>query len=888
VEGPDAPLPSVSILVLNLNGRAHLDACLSSLDAQTYPRSRFEVVVVDNGSTDGSLDLIREKFPRTRLYPLPNNQGFCGPHNAAIRSCQTEFVALLNNDARVDPRWLEALVSAAQRHRAVAVASKILDWNGETIDFVGGATTFIGHAWQQDFRAPATRTYEERPLLFPCAGSALYSRAAFLDAGGFDEDFFAYFEDVDLGWRMNLFGGTVVLAPNAVTYHRIHGTSSRWALAQRIRLLERNGLSIIYKNYEPSTLERVLPAAIALLLLRAFTRTGIESLPFGLAERPPEVIETHPYLAAHLIGLEDFCRQLPTLRQKRQVIQERRTRSDAALLELFGDPLRLHETGGTYERVAKALIREFRIDEMFSPTRAHSPQPSAAPVQERAVTPAAANDVPLVSIVILTALGPTHLGECLDSLLQQTYPIDSIEVIVVDNGSTEDPTDSVRARFPGARVIRNQSNRGFAAGNNQGAAASTGQYIVFLNDDTRAHADWLRELVATARRRNAAAVGTFILDWSGTSVDFLDGALNFQGKGFQLAYGTAVDGLAVEEKPLLFACGCAMVVERRAFEEAGGWDEGSFAYYEDVELGWRLHVLGHDVWLAPRAIVHHKHHGTSGGWPEPPRMRLYERNSLRNLFCLLDGASLGRALSAALLLAADRALLETGLSRAADAVQESLYRRLKDSARAALRARGISRSTPVRHALGRIWQHGVFGLGRDVIRLGTLESRPDRESYLIERGGVSSTFDARPQRIPIAAAAMLSGIYGFLCEVPELVERRADLQRRRRVEDRDILERFGSHWLAPSPSRLQAEHQSMHRLIVDEFEIAAIRQQADDQRRGTSARPPLDVTLGPTLDIPAGPADDESGRTRGVSHADSEAVRDFAVSDVHQGRRASR
>ena len=108
---------------------------------------------------------------------------------------------------------------------------------------------------------------------------------------------------------MNLFGGTVVLAPDAVTYHRIHGTSSRWAFAQRLRLLERNGLAMIYKNYEASTLERVFPAAVAvLLLLRAFTRTGVDSLKLGLSERPPDVVETHPYLAAHLIEIYRFSR----------------------------------------------------------------------------------------------------------------------------------------------------------------------------------------------------------------------------------------------------------------------------------------------------------------------------------------------------------------------------------------------------------------------------------------------------------------------------------------------------------------------------------------------------------------------------------------------------
>jgi hypothetical protein len=398
--------------------------------------------------------------------------------------------------------------------------------------------------------------------------------------------------------------------------------------------------------------------------------------------------------------------------------------------------------------------------------------------------------------------------------------------------------------------------------------------------------------VATARRHDAAAVGTYILNWSGSRVDFLEGAVNFQGKGFQLAYGAEVDAVTAAEKPLLFACGCAMAVERSALEDAGGWDEGAFAYYEDVELGWRLRVLGHEVWLAPRAIVHHKHHGTSGKWPEPPRIRLYERNSLRNLFCLLEEKSLGRALSAALLLAADRALLESGLSRAAAATREplyggtrhSLYRRLKDSGRAALRARGISRSTPAGEAVGRIWQGGIISFAREVGRLGTAESRSNRESYLMERGGVASTFDGRPQRMPIAAAAMLSGIYAFLCELPDLVERRRDLQHRRRVDDRHLLGRFGSHWLASSGSRLQAEHQALHDVIVNEFKIAAIvdPREADDRRGEVSAEQPFDATLVPTHDIPSEPAADAGDRTRGTGHADVQAVRDFAISDVHE------
>ena len=816
--------PGVSVLVLNRNGRPNLDACFASLEAQAYPRDRFEVVLVDNGSSDDSIAFVTRKFPRTRVFRSRTHQGCGASYNAAIETCETEFVALLDGDTRVDAQWLAELVSAARRHDAVAVAAKILDWNGDTIDWAGGAMSFIGHAWQPERGESATRSCDERPVLFPGGGSALYSRTAVLDAGAFDEDFFAYLEDADLGWRLNLFGGTVVLAPQAVTYRRSGAASAPRSSAQQLRLVERNALSMIYKNYEAATLERIFPAAVALLLLRATMRSGIDSLKLALSDRPLDVIETQPHLAARLIGLEDFCRRLPEIKRKRDAVQQRRRHSDAKLFELFGDPLHLHDAGGVYEQVGGALIREFGIDALVSPARMVSgpvtvPRSPSHP-QHHPLPPAIGG--PRVSIVILTALGATHLRECLDSLRQQDYPLDRIEIIVVDNASKDDPTTEVHARFPDARVIRNETNVGFAAGNNQGVAASTGDYVIFLNDDTRVGPEWLRELVETARRRQAAAVASYILDWSGTKVDFVEGAVNFQGKGFQLEYGAEASRVTPEEKPLLFACGCAMLMDRGVLEDAGGWDEGMFAYYEDVELGWRLHVLGHEVWLAPRAIVYHKHHGTSGGWPEPPRIRLYERNSLRGLFCLLDAQSLGRALPAALLLSADRALLETGLSRAADVTPESTYRRWADAVKGALRGRGISRSTPIREALGRVWQRGPLSLGRDVLRLSAVDPPSRRESYLMERGAMPRSLDAQPQPMPIAAAAMLSGIYGFLSEIPQLVERRRMLQRQRRVEDGDLLQRFGTHWLAPSGSRLQAEHHAMHTAITDAFGIAAL------------------------------------------------------------------
>lgn len=843
--------PTVSVLVLNRNGRQYLDTCLSSLEAQEYPADRLTIEVVDNGSADDSIEFVRAHHPRVHVLALGTNHGFAGGYNIAVRRAATDFVAFLNNDTRVDPHWLMELVSAADRHGAAAVASRMLDWEGERVDFAGGLLSFSGHAWQRGFGESAACTYNEDRLLFACAGSALMDRAAFLDAGGFDDEFFAYFEDVDLGWRLNLLGHTIVLAPRAITYHRLHGSFSQLAFTQRLRLFERNALAMIYKNYEASTLERVLPVAVALSLTRGLMRSGIDTLALDFSSTPPADVAVDRRLIAHLIALEDFCSQLPALARKRDWIQRRRRRSDADLFPLFGDPRRLHETGTIYESIAQALVRDFGIDELLPPV---------APVQHAAPPPAAGapppprrdvqSAVPRISVVILTALGDTHLQPCLTSLRAQTYPRDRFEVIVVDNGSASQVTARVDTWCPGVRVIRNATNLGFAVGNNVGARQATGDFIVFLNDDTRAHCDCLRELVATAGRHGAAAVAGCMLDWEGKAADFVGGGINFEGKGFQIDYGVARESLGLEERPLLFACGGAMLVDRSVFLQAGGWDDDAFAYYEDVELGWRLNMLGQSAWLSPGAIVYHKHHGTSAGWPDAPRQRLYERNSLRMLYALLEVRSLERVLPAALLLAADRALLTTGLSRASDAAARSAawprrtVHQAARSAKIALRTHGISRQMSIAAALRRLGLRGLLGVLGAMAAPGVPGAAGQRASYLIERGSTPPALDAYSERIPIAAAAVLSGVYGFLSDLPRLSSRRQGLQDRRRRTDEEILNAFGTHWTEACGAPYQPEHTSFQRALVDELGIADLARPKTHARSDASrpARDPIGVT----------------------------------------------
>jgi len=741
--------------------------------------------------------------------------------NGTVEAINAEYVAFVGDDVEPAPGWLEALVSAAETQGVAAVSGTILESDRRSVHFAGRDVSFVGLP-----SGISGRPY----LLYASQQSALVRRSAWLEVGGVDPAFAGCLEDVDLGWRLNLLGHTIALAPDALAYRGADEKPlSRSVIARRQRQVERNALAMIFKNYDDRTLERVFPAAVALSLFRGLIGSGIDSLALELAARPAEVVHVDPRLIAHLVALEDFTRQLPSLKRERERVQQQRRRSDAETVPIFGDALRL-DGDSRYQELGNTLIRDLGIDEVFGSSRrsaasASPPVATSPPVERRHSAPLPTDSSPTVSIVILTALGPTHLPECLDALRRQTYPADRIEVIIVDNGSAQDPTAEALRCYPGARVILNGTNLGFARGNNVGAEAASGDYLVFLNDDTRVEPTWLEEMVATAKRRHAAGVASFIVDWSGTRVDFVDAAMNFQGKGFQLRHDDEVGTVDLEEKPLLFACGCAVMIDRAVFSDARGWDEGTFAYYEDVELGWRLNLLGYRVWLSPASKVYHKHHGTSGNWPEPPRLRLYERNSLRMLYALLDRDWLRRALPAALLLAADRALLGTPFSRVHDptlrpAPMVAMFspRRRISAAKEALRSRGIWRKTSVADAIRNLGLQGGLGVVRDVLFPRAPESAL-RSAYAL--GEQSTERSETDEALPVAVAAVLSGIFAFLSDIPDVARRRAEIQGRRSVTDAEVLTKFGTHWLQTSPSPHQFEHDAFHEALAEHFRLAA-------------------------------------------------------------------
>ena len=275
------------MVIVTWNGMEHLGPCLSSLAASDYPADRLEVVVVDNGSTDGTVEWIAREHPRVRVVPLASNQGFTGGNAAGVAAATGDVLVFFNNDMRVEPDTVRRLVTAAADGTACA-AARVLSWDGRAIDFLRGTISFEARGFQDYYGEPVTldRT-RATDTFFPNGGAFAVTRAAYDRAGGFDDAFFAYYDDVDLGWRLRLAGLDMRVEDTAVVYHR-HGATSRTQPAGQKRfLMERNALWTVVKNYGEDTLRRTLGPVLLLATRRLLDEARIDERAAVLARFAP-------------------------------------------------------------------------------------------------------------------------------------------------------------------------------------------------------------------------------------------------------------------------------------------------------------------------------------------------------------------------------------------------------------------------------------------------------------------------------------------------------------------------------------------------------------------------------------------------------------------------
>jgi len=224
---PKNMLTKVTVVIVNWNGDRFLERCLSALLAQTV--APHEIILVDNASSDSSLDIV-QRFPSVRLLGQNENLGFARGNNLAIEAAaaESQWIALLNPDAFVEPCWLETLLLAVRDYPAFDVfGSKLVNAaDPAVLDGAGDAYHVSGRVWRISRGEQMSFISEQvREVFSPCAAAALYRRKALLEVGGFDEDFFCYVEDVDLGFRLRLAGYCCLYVPSSVAHHVGSGTT---------------------------------------------------------------------------------------------------------------------------------------------------------------------------------------------------------------------------------------------------------------------------------------------------------------------------------------------------------------------------------------------------------------------------------------------------------------------------------------------------------------------------------------------------------------------------------------------------------------------------------------------------------------------------------------
>ncbi|MBU2521247.1 MAG: glycosyltransferase family 2 protein [Proteobacteria bacterium] len=250
-------MPLVTVIVVTLNNLNLLRNCLESLYAQDY--RQLEIIVVDNASDEDVQGMLAAEFPGVRTVSLDKNYGFAGGNNRGIETAQGKYIALINNDAVAAPQWISSLVATAESDPGIgAVASIVIDGNQpELLDSCGVGIALDGMSRQAMRGTPVPQLTQPKEVLLFSGCACLLRMEALKEVGLFDEDFFAYCEDTDMGLRLRRAGWKIVAAPGAYVHHFYSMTGGKFSL-QKIYWVERNHLWVAIKNF-PWFLLAMLP-----------------------------------------------------------------------------------------------------------------------------------------------------------------------------------------------------------------------------------------------------------------------------------------------------------------------------------------------------------------------------------------------------------------------------------------------------------------------------------------------------------------------------------------------------------------------------------------------------------------------------------------------------
>ncbi len=247
----------VGIIIVNWNGKSYLDDCLKSIRNQTY--TNISTILVDNGSTDGSVEFVKKYYKEVVIIKLEENKGFAKGNNIGIKKAfediNIEYIFTLNNDTTIEPNTIGSLISIANQDKKIgSVAPKMIFLrNKKVIDNLGISINKDGGAVNRGSKEVDQGQYDKSSNIFGvCAGAALYKREAIesirLNKEYFDDDFFAYYEDLDLAWRLRLAGWRSMSCPEAIVYHVHSATAVSHSLFKSF-YMNRNRFYVMLKNY---------------------------------------------------------------------------------------------------------------------------------------------------------------------------------------------------------------------------------------------------------------------------------------------------------------------------------------------------------------------------------------------------------------------------------------------------------------------------------------------------------------------------------------------------------------------------------------------------------------------------------------------------------------
>ncbi len=265
-----------TVVIPNYNGIKYIEDCLSSLRKSS---TELNIIVVDNGSSDGSRQLVKEKFPEVRLICFEENTGFCKAVNAGIMASETEYVMLLNNDTVAEAEMLECLEHAMEGNsKLFSAAAKMINlYEPDKIDSAGDFYSALGWAYARGKDKPVDRYNLQDKVFSACAGAALYRRKIFETIGYFDENHFAYLEDMDIGYRANIYGFKNIYVPDAHVFHAGSGVSGSRHNEFKVKLSSRNSVYLIWKNMPFVQIILNLPFLLAGYLIKTlfFVKKGL-------------------------------------------------------------------------------------------------------------------------------------------------------------------------------------------------------------------------------------------------------------------------------------------------------------------------------------------------------------------------------------------------------------------------------------------------------------------------------------------------------------------------------------------------------------------------------------------------------------------------------------